>query len=132
NGGYIPDPEVPETITLDLAVRSLSTPTPTVGRVILVNNPSAPIVGEGQEDQCNDPNTPPVANAGPDQTVFTNQPIVLNGSASSDADVGTVLSYQWTGQVIDVLTGPTVTVPPLPPGMYQFLLTVTDDSGDPA
>ncbi|WP_394845802.1 PKD domain-containing protein [Pendulispora brunnea] len=41
-------------------------------------------------------NTKPVANAGAAQSVAVNASVTLDGSASSDADQGDVLTYKWT------------------------------------
>ena len=59
---------------------------------------------------------------------------MLDGSASSDPDVGTVLSYQWSlagSPIAAASTSPTLTTN-LPDGVHNLLLTVTDDSGDSA
>lgn len=42
------------------------------------------------------PNQPPVANAGSDQTVRISQPATLDGSASTDPDNHTPLTYTWS------------------------------------
>ena len=41
-------------------------------------------------------NTAPVADAGPDQTVFVGDTATLDGSASSDVDIGDTLSFAWS------------------------------------
>ncbi len=135
NLDYSLDPE--DTIELALSLRSLSTPQPTplttlrlTGAPGLEVNPDDP----AQAAACGDPNTRPVANAGQDRTIVDigdpGEPITLDGSGSSDADPDTILTYVWTGAGMQ-LRGPTVTTPPLSPGVYTFSLTVTDDSGDP-
>jgi outer membrane autotransporter protein len=85
---------------------------------------------------CSDPNTRPVANAGNDQNLgdTDGQPgenVTLNAAGSTDADVGTVLSYVWSdaqNNQIAIGVNPTVR---LPDGPSTIRLTVTDDSFDP-
>lgn len=88
---------------------------------------------------CNDPNTAPVANAGPDRTVADTdaQPgenVVLDASGSTDADPGTVLTYQWFDLNNDISFGPPSTSPlltvALSPGVHDISLSIEDDSGD--
>jgi poly(3-hydroxybutyrate) depolymerase len=80
------------------------------------------------------PNTPPTANAGPDRTIFVpDSSAALNGSASKDND-GVIVSYHWVQ-----LSGPSTSAIGTPDsastnagnltqGVYNFELTVTDDS----
>jgi ELWxxDGT repeat protein len=73
-------------------------------------------------------NRPPLAEAGADQTVEPGVGSVLDGSASSDPDADS-LTYVWTdasGSVVGQTA--VVTLPPLPPGMHVFTLTVSDAS----
>ncbi len=80
------------------------------------------------------PNQPPVANAGADATiVLPVNSIVLSGSGT-DPD-GTIVSYQWNKVagpaqfvVMAPLSAQTI-VNNLVQGVYQFELTVTDNSG---
>ncbi|QPC82058.1 PKD domain-containing protein [Phototrophicus methaneseepsis] len=74
----------------------------------------------------------PVANAGTDQTITDtdnngSENVMLDGSASTDRD-GTIVSYIWTRDGIEIATGisPQVT---LPVGIHPITLTVTDDDG---
>ncbi|QPC82050.1 PKD domain-containing protein [Phototrophicus methaneseepsis] len=74
----------------------------------------------------------PSANAGTDQTVTDtdnngSENVMLDGSASTDRD-GTIVSYIWTHDEIEIATGisPQVT---LPVGIHTILLTITDDDG---
>jgi alpha-tubulin suppressor-like RCC1 family protein len=78
---------------------------------------------------------PPVAVAGSAQTLIA--PVVevnLNGSKSYDPD-GTITSYQWSefsggsGVTVSNSNTATPTVLGLQPGVYTFMLTVTDNSG---
>ena len=80
-------------------------------------------------------NIPPVANAGSSITITL--PVnmaTLNGSASSDAD-GTITAYSWakvSGPATATITNAnaaTATVSNLTAGVYNFELTVTDNSG---
>ena len=80
------------------------------------------------------PNIAPIARAGADQTItLPTSSVTLNGSASSDTD-GVITSYYWRQ-----LNGPSqsnigtpnqisTTVTNLAMGVYQFELTVQDDS----
>lgn len=80
------------------------------------------------------PNVPPHARAGADQTIsLPVDSVILNGSASSDTD-GMIISYHWRQ-----LSGPSqstiananlasTTADNLVAGIYQFELTVQDDS----
>ena len=79
-------------------------------------------------------NQPPVAVAGADTTItLPADSIILNGSASHDND-GTITSYAWIkvsgGSATIVHPGNATTiVTGLTQGVYQFLLTVTDNNG---
>jgi len=82
-------------------------------------------VGEGG-------NQAPIANAGPDQIItdaagIGSAAVSLDGSGSSDAD-GSILSYVWTENGVEIATGvnPTVT---LADGTHNISLTVTDNGG---
>jgi uncharacterized repeat protein (TIGR01451 family) len=77
-------------------------------------------------------NTPPVANAGADQTVECAggaTPVTLDGSASSDPDGDTPLSYEWREGVTVLGTGATLSTS-LAFGSHTITLKVTDPSGD--
>lgn len=137
NGNFVPDGN--ETLQMRLSVSSLSTPRPTAPAFIGITNQPGPIVDTPAElAACDDPNTTPVANAGVDRTVIDNEGdgevVVLDASGSSDADPGTVLTYNWFSGDTEFppTTSPTFTTPALPPGTHTFSLTVIDDSGDPA
>jgi hypothetical protein len=80
-------------------------------------------------------NGAPIANAGSDQTVTAGSPVTLDGSASSDPDGHTPLTYGWTQT-----SGPTVTLSsagvvnpifmaPNSAVTLTFSLTVTDSLG---
>jgi hypothetical protein len=79
-------------------------------------------------------NHPPVANAGPDQTINCVGPsgvaVNLDGTGSSDPDVGDVLTYTWTGP-FGTATGATTTVT-LGGGAHTITLTVDDGKGGTA
>ncbi len=79
------------------------------------------------------PNQLPVANAGPDKNIrLPVDSVVVNGSGT-DAD-GTIVSYAWTkisgtGGTIVSPSSATTTIKGLTAGVYQFVLTVTDNNG---
>jgi hypothetical protein len=79
-------------------------------------------------------NHPPVANAGLDQTINCVGPsgvaVNLDGTGSSDLDVGDVLTYTWTGP-FGTASGATPTVT-LGGGVHTITLTVTDGKGGTA
>ena len=80
-------------------------------------------------------NTAPVANAGVDQIVAEGSVVTLNGSASSDPDGHTPLSYGWTqsGGPAVTLSSPAIAAPtfsaPLASTVLTFTLVVTDVAG---
>ncbi|MFA7098183.1 MAG: PKD domain-containing protein [Gammaproteobacteria bacterium] len=75
----------------------------------------------------------PLANAGNAQTVDPGANVTLDGSSSSDN--GVIVSYQWqqVGGIPVVLNNADQATAgftaPLPAGLLQFSLTVTDDEG---
>ena len=79
-------------------------------------------------------NRAPVANAGADQAIDQGKQATLNGSASSDPDSGTNLSYKWEtvsapGAVtLSSTTASRPTFTPAQVGTYTFKLTVSDGS----
>jgi uncharacterized repeat protein (TIGR01451 family) len=77
-------------------------------------------------------NTPPVANAGADQTVECAggaTPVTLDGTASTDPDGDTPLTYEWREGVTVLGTGATLNTS-LAFGPHTITLKVTDPSGD--
>ena len=81
------------------------------------------------------PNQSPTANAGSDlQISLPTDTATLTGTASTDPD-GTIASYKWTkisGPVQSTLASPSkakTLISNLTEGVYQFELTVTDNSG---
>jgi uncharacterized protein YhjY with autotransporter beta-barrel domain len=110
----------------------------TVGPVpVEITDTSGPTVIPKLAFLCNDSNSPPVADAGgsrtvPDSDGQDGESVLLDGSASSDADAGSVLTYQWfRGQATlgSPSTSPILNVT-LPSGVNDISLLVTDDSGD--
>lgn len=84
-------------------------------------------------------NQAPTANAGPAQTVNEFDPVTLDGSASTDPDAGTTLTYSWAQQsgTSVTLTDATVASPMFDapdvtavntPEVLRFQLTVSDGS----
>lgn len=73
-------------------------------------------------------NQPPVTNAGPDLAVTENKTITLDGSGSFDPE-GTVLSFVWSIDGVEVGSGPQFTAGPLAARAYTVTLTVTDRGG---
>jgi uncharacterized repeat protein (TIGR01451 family) len=77
-------------------------------------------------------NKAPIANAGLDQTIECSGGeafVTLDGSASSDPDGDTPLSFQWSEGATVLGTGQTLNVN-LSLGSHTVTLTVTDPSGD--
>ncbi|MBK8205965.1 MAG: S8 family serine peptidase [Planctomycetes bacterium] len=81
-------------------------------------------------------NVAPVANAGPDQAAIWSAPITLDGTASTDANSGDVITWAWVqigGTNTVVLTGDTTAQPtftaPATDDTLRFELTVTDRFG---
>lgn len=77
-------------------------------------------------------NQSPSSSAGLDQTFADNdnsgsESVTLDGSASTDSD-GTIVSYMWTENEVEIATGATPTVD-LAVGTHTITLTVTDDDG---
>lgn len=75
-------------------------------------------------------NNPPKANAGVDQSVTDvdqngSESVSLNGSASVDTD-GSIVSYVWTENAVQIATGATPSVS-LAVGTHTITLTVTDN-----
>ena len=74
----------------------------------------------------------PTADAGPDQTITDSdntgsELVTLDGSGSSDPD-GTIESYVWTENDVEIATGVSPQVS-LSVGVHTITLTVTDDDG---
>ena len=76
------------------------------------------------------PNEPPIASAGADQVVSvkgkaTTATVTLDASGSRDPD-GTLVSYQWLDNGVQIATGRIVSVS-LSLGLHTIILRVTDD-----
>ncbi|WP_228845326.1 WD40 repeat domain-containing protein [Phototrophicus methaneseepsis] len=74
----------------------------------------------------------PTAHAGPDQTITdtdgsSEEIVTLDGSSSSDSD-GTVASYRWTEDDVEITTSVSPQVE-LAVGIHTIMLTVTDNDG---
>jgi len=77
-------------------------------------------------------NVSPTANVGPDQTITDtdnngSEAVTLDGSGSSDSD-GTIVSYSWRENGIEIATGVNPTID-LAVGVHTITLVVTDDDG---
>jgi hypothetical protein len=77
-------------------------------------------------------NQPPVANAGPNQAVVDaddggDELVTLDGSSSTDGD-GTIASWSWSENSVEIGTGQTLSEP-FDVGVHTVTLTVTDDQG---
>ena len=76
---------------------------------------------------------PPVANAGSDRKTYNNR-VKLDASKSYDPD-GEIVAYEWklrcrgNWDYNKTATGVRGTVSDLPPGFYDVILTVRDDTG---
>ncbi|MBN2005559.1 MAG: FG-GAP repeat protein [Anaerolineae bacterium] len=114
----------PEVLTFTLSVTdSLNMPDPTPDEVVITVLP-APV------------NQPPVANAGTDQIVYTDATVTLDGSASTDPDGDTPLTYGWTqtgGPEVSFTANLSITTftAPSDPAVLTFALVVTDSLGMP-
>jgi len=77
------------------------------------------------------PNTPPTADAGDDVRVIDEdedtEDVTLDGSGSSDPD-GTIATYRWIENAVEIATGVTPTVA-FAVGTHTVTLEVTDDKG---
>lgn len=125
------DPPMSLRITVSKASGGSAGPT----SVPLVNRPGPAV----DRASCDDPNTTPVAIPGANRTVadtdgVAGELVVLNGSGSSDADAGSILTYRWASAGVALgapSTNPTLSTR-LGDGQHVVDLTVTDDSGDTA
>ena len=100
------------------------------------NSDQADEDGDGFGDVCDDPNNiPPVADAGQGRNTAPGLLIALDGSASSDPDVGNTLSFSWeqTAGTDATLSDPTDAQPtfvvPEVGDTLTFSLTVSDGRG---
>lgn len=99
---------------------------------------SAPLI-ESSESGGGSTNTAPTSSAGTDQTVDSAATVTLDGTGSSDPDVGDTLTYAWTqdsGTNVTLsdasVSQPTFTAPTLgssdPAATLVFSLVVTDSA----
>jgi outer membrane autotransporter protein len=128
-----------QAFTLQFVVTNLAGTRVGSAPITITNTPGPVVDTTAEQAACDDRNTPPVANAGPDQNVNDTdgqpgEPITLDGSATTDADVDNVLTYQWFDAVSELALGPASTSPvlnvTLPAGVHDIQLSVHDDSGE--
>ena len=74
-------------------------------------------------------NLAPIADAGADQTVDEGTEVTLDGSGSEDTDGGSVVSYLWTENGVEVGTGVSPVLSGLVAGSYDIELLITDNLG---
>ncbi|MBF0439478.1 MAG: S8 family serine peptidase, partial [Magnetococcales bacterium] len=121
-------------VTLSSATTSKPTFTPSAAGTYIFSL----VVNDGVQNSTNTAtvtitvNTRPVANAGSNQAVAPSAKVTLDGSASSDADAGTTLTYAWSqtsGTTVTLSSStaakPTFTAPSAV-GALVFSLTVND------
>jgi hypothetical protein len=80
-------------------------------------------------------NQDPIANAGPDQNLVAGAgltPVTLDGSASTDPDIGDALTFEWRDQTNAVVGSTAIVNLALSSGVHTFTLTVDDDEGGTA
>ena len=129
NGNFIPPVEGPADYSLFFGASNPNFPE-TVFLTTQIENQQGPTTNP-QSPTCADPNSPPVANPSRTATQFAEgESIVLDGSASTDVDEGTILTYIWDGPGIEFLQTEEsrVTLNSLAAGTYTFGLRVRDDS----
>ena len=81
------------------------------------------------QDEPAAPNQAPTADAGTDVSIVFGESVTLSGSGSSDTD-GTIASYLWQKDSVDVGTDENLTLPSLAVGTHTYTLVVTDDDGE--
>jgi PKD repeat protein len=72
-------------------------------------------------------NQPPIAMAGPDQVVCPGEPVIFDGRASTDGD-GALTRFRWDFGDGSTAEGEQVSHLFETPGVYQVVLSVTDDT----
>lgn len=73
-------------------------------------------------------NIPPVAQAGPDATAYVGESTTFDGSLSTDAD-GSIAQWAWDFGDGSSSQGAQASHAYASPGVYEAVLTVTDDAG---
>jgi hypothetical protein len=106
--------------------------------MLTVNDGKADSVADTVTVTATTGNAAPVADAGLDQNVTTNSTVTLNGSGSSDADVGDTLTYLWSftsrpagsSAALSSTTAMNPTFTADQAGSYVLRLTVNDGKVD--
>ena len=85
---------------------------------------------DGTSRTCSSCNDNPIANAGSDQSIRKDDTVTFDGSLSNDPD-GSIVSYDWSYNGTTLTTGVngTYNTATTPAGIYNILLTVTDNIG---
>ena len=73
-------------------------------------------------------NESPMADAGSNQNIVEGETLLVDGAGSSDDD-GTIASYQWLEEGVELATGETASIPGLAAGTHTIDLLVTDNDG---
>ncbi len=122
----------PVTLSSDTAAQPTFTAPGSASTLVFKLTVSDGTLSDNDSVTINVPDRAPVANAGPDQTVNTSTSVTLDGSSSSDPDLGDTLSYLWqqTGGTAVTLSSDTAAQPtftaPGSASTLTFQLTVSD------
>ena len=113
------------TDTFGYRLRIPGTGTRTTTVTVTIGDPD-PVTPDPAPDPT--PNSAPIADAGSNQTIASGQTVTLNASGSSDSD-GTIASYRWTENGVQLGSAQNVTLSNLATGNHTITLRVTDNDG---